>query len=113
MIVIATLTIIIQIIINVFSYMIIHIIVKPIIKMIINMLSIFFTKCQNLLCSMVDLFHIQWYYIIVERKERTVFLLGVPFFFYLPWLASLLQFLQFVRIHHVKPLTSSISNGII
>lgn len=38
--------------------MIIQIIAKLIIKMIISMLSIFFTKCKNLLRLRVDLFRI-------------------------------------------------------
>ena len=49
---------IIQTIIKMLSYIIIKIIAKLIINIIIIMLSMFFTKCQNLLRSRVDLFRI-------------------------------------------------------
>lgn len=110
MIAIATLTIIIQIIINVFSYMIIHIIVKPIIKMINNMLSIFLTKCKILSCSRVDLFHIQWYYIIVERKIKSkgakngIPVGGVPFFLFvvvsIPFHRVFYNLSEFITLNH-------------
>lgn len=48
----------IQIIIKIVSYIIIKMIAKLIINIIIIMLSMFFTKCQNLLRSRVYLFRI-------------------------------------------------------